>query len=354
MKRLFAWAGLIFLGLGVLSPPVRSEGHNRFCRLHKAGGGILNGVYVFALDAEGNLGNGYTRAVTTLKAARNPQPVAVLIDNFESDFRLALKSIRDDFPKGSVILENIALDPLPAIVRLDKRPGQVLVIHDIPLTFNDAKAIHGPGLSKALFESNLNEYRALTRQLAGNKNFTVLDLNTQPGNVAGAVKAKLAALGEDDLVVMIGHNEPKELPTGAKIEGEDLLTKASSLRFHDDSTITSRDLAKLPPTSWIFSCNWAGIPKGNTALSLSKSIDYRTAVEAVETIGVGKRFREMIHHLQNEFKVSDWKKVGENLRDAFKNLLTPVQQRKPEQFLNFRASVQEKNVIEFLPVIATV
>lgn len=156
-----------------------------------------------------------------------------------------------------------------------------------------AKIIFGGQYSPNNFQLQRILHGRLTDRLA-RLQADVINLNeVRVGTVRETVLDQLAKAEEDDLVVLIGHNQRV-----IKDDFEFFITR--QMIFHDGSWISGLDLAQCRATTWNFSCNWRGEVSGRLGLRVTRTIDYETAVSAVEKININDTYIENIRKIQND------------------------------------------------------
>lgn len=314
-------SGLSVVVVVVLSVFCIASGHNQFCKIHAAGGGGTQFKHVIVY---GN-GQGYATA------AKSTQTPTVVLVNEPAQYYDALKSTRK-LPEGSISLYNGSSRPEVGLGLLPNNPKSLKIYHDIPLTEPNAHSIHGNvTFDYKLFDKMLPKLEGYTKRL---NDIGAVDLNlvdTKIKSVRQTVEEALALGTEEELIVIIGHNE------------------SGVMFFHDGSNLYTRNFRSKAQV-WVVTCNRFVKPEiqgAGLSLSVTERINYATATRAAELIFESQKrnssFQGMIYQLQNKFPVLPRDEL--QLPSGLKEQLFKAPEQ-PKQLLHFFA-LQTESGVEF-------
>lgn len=308
MKKLFlSKLASIVVILGLITT-VFAKGHSPLCAIIDNGGGWYKEKEIYAFGERQKFINdmkflpkdGKPISVQINLEMQNPEAAADPV----KVYRAALRDVKENAPNKSILTINgygYATPPEITLRKLDVVPNKIIIIHDIPPDIKKANVIHGTEATKKAPPAYFQELNSLRTRFSTLQNDSsgrvqVIDLNEvelqKNANLKTFVENKITSAKDDELIIIIGHNEY-------------ILTERY-LKFHDESKLLV-DLAKSKANVWNVTCSiyesrLLDLDKlqGPTFVTLD-TFGYNTAYKLAKIPASTKgSIREMIIKIQEE------------------------------------------------------
>lgn len=306
----------IIVAVALLALPWRAakaSGHNPLCQFREDGGALLPEKRIIVF------GDNYT--VHRQEAVRQNRPIAVSVET-SIQYATAFGDLRAGrLPPGSVVLFDASDNPEPSIALLDKPIRHMVILHNIPTSFEALENIHGKDVASG---AALESCRTLAAELEAQGARPIFGLGASP--LAISLQRHMRTFGPDDVVIILSHVEWNEYPYRRTV-----ITLSDGSKFDIEQQSPTDEISDLDvemmveqqgmkssfnrffagPTVWTVGCNTAfslpsTVPPG-LSLRTTRTLTYREAASAAILISGATTRREAVNSLQMKQRIRQGK-----------------------------------------------